>query len=244
MKKIYLLPNLFTSANFLCGITSIIMSTKERYFHAAILIIFATFFDFLDGFIARISRTTSLFGKEYDSLTDMVTFGIAPAMLIYLMELSHMGRWGLGITFLYSVAGALRLARFNSKLSGDEKKEFSGMPTTASALILASGVLTTLKLEYAFLHHLIPVLEILFAGLMVSNIPYFAFGQIGLLRLKHPFVYLACAVLSLGGLIFMAELFLFVVGIAYAFWGIYREISPKIMFLSKLHKKREITGDL
>ena len=240
MKKIYLLPNLFTTGNFFCGILSIVLSIQGHFSQAAFLIILAAFLDFLDGFIARLSKTTSLFGKEYDSLTDLVAFGIAPAVLVYIMIFIDKGRWGLGITFLYTVSCALRLARFNARLSGDEKKEFNGMPTTASAIILAASVLVAVDYNKTLLLYFIPVLELLLAGLMVSNIPYPSVAQLSILKQKHPFVYLAGAVLTFGGIVFFAELFLFVGGIMYIVYGIYYDIRPKAQKIL-LKEKKEIS---
>ncbi len=229
MKKIYLLPNLFTTGNFFCGIFAMTLTMRSDYFHAALLIVLAGVFDFLDGYIARLSKSTSKFGVEYDSLTDLLTFGIAPSFLIYKMALLDVGaRWGLGITFLYAVCSALRLARFNAKLVPSEKKEFSGIPTTASAIFLAATILVALEYGYSKLLNGLPALEIILAALMVSNIPYPSADVIWSLSRKHPFFYLVGCVLSLAGIIFMSELFLFWVSLFYVVFGLYKAITPKI----------------
>ncbi len=117
-KGIYIIPNLFTSGNLFCGIFSIISVLDEKYITAAISILVAMIFDTLDGKLARLTKTTSRFGVEYDSLSDLVSFGVAPGLLAYAWALRGFGRLGWVALFLFVVCGALRLARFNVQISG------------------------------------------------------------------------------------------------------------------------------
>jgi CDP-diacylglycerol--serine O-phosphatidyltransferase len=129
MKRgIYVLPNLFTTANLFCGFYSAIASMKGMYEIAAITILIAVVLDSLDGRIARITHTTSKFGGEYDSLCDLVTFGVAPAILIYNWSLLTYGKWGWLAAFLFVVCGALRLARFNVQIGVIDSRVFNGLP--------------------------------------------------------------------------------------------------------------------
>jgi CDP-diacylglycerol--serine O-phosphatidyltransferase len=176
MKKgIYLLPNLFTSFNLFCGFYSLIMSFHGSPIIAGYAIILASFFDILDGRIARLTKTTSKFGLEYDSIADIVSFGIAPGILAYIWALTSFGRWGWLVAFLYVVCGALRLARFNLQIDTVEKKFFQGLPTPAAAGMVASTVIlfnslneSNLVTSYTIFFFLMPVLSIL----MVSNFRY------------------------------------------------------------------------
>ncbi|MDD5644950.1 MAG: CDP-alcohol phosphatidyltransferase family protein [bacterium] len=122
MKRIYVLPNLITTANFLCGIIAFMCVYNGRIKQAALLVFLAMVFDFFDGSIARIQGSYSNFGMEYDSLADLVSFGIAPMFIVYAVVLSNMGRVGMGIAFLYCTCAALRLARFNTQISSPSEK--------------------------------------------------------------------------------------------------------------------------
>jgi CDP-diacylglycerol--serine O-phosphatidyltransferase len=142
MKKgIYVLPNLFTTANLFAGFYSAIASMKGMYEIAAIAILIAVVLDSLDGRIARITHTTSRFGGEYDSLCDLVTFGVSPALLAYNWSLLAYGKWGWLAAFLFCVCGALRLARFNIQVSVIDSRVFNGLPIPGGAAVIATAVL-------------------------------------------------------------------------------------------------------
>ena len=144
-KSIYILPNLFTSMNLFCGYYSITASVQLRFVDAAIAILIGGVFDLLDGKIARTTHTTSKFGTEYDSLADLITFGLAPALLMFLWVLESTGRPGWSAAFLFTICGALRLARFNtSTLSGTD---FEGLPIPAAAAMNVSVVLFFSRLQ-------------------------------------------------------------------------------------------------
>jgi CDP-diacylglycerol---serine O-phosphatidyltransferase len=138
-KSIYILPNLFTSMNLFCGYYSITAAVQSRFVDAAIAILIGGVFDFLDGKIARATHTTSRFGIEYDSLADLITFGLAPALLMFLWVLDSMGRPGWSAALLFTICGALRLARFN--ISSSSSSDFEGLPIPAAAAMNVSVVL-------------------------------------------------------------------------------------------------------
>lgn len=140
-KGVYIIPNLFTSGNLFCGVFAIIATFNANYVAAAIAILSATLFDVLDGKLARLTHTTSRFGGEYDSLADVVSFGVAPGMLAYAWALGSLGRLGWAAVFLYIACGALRLARYNVQSTGAERHDFVGLPIPAAAGLVASLVI-------------------------------------------------------------------------------------------------------
>jgi CDP-diacylglycerol---serine O-phosphatidyltransferase len=199
MKKgIYILPSLFTLGNLACGFASIIFSIEGDFTKAAWLILIAGVFDLFDGRIARMTNTTSQFGVEFDSLADMVSSGVAPAVMIYNLALYTRPTWGLIISLIFVVAGALRLARFNSTINDTNQNYFQGLPLPAAAGVLASFVMVyglferevtkkTIPIimhEMPFLYKMIPLLVLLLSYLMVSNIKYSSLKKIKLGRPK------------------------------------------------------------
>ena len=196
-KGIYILPNLFTSAALFAGFSAIIQATKDNFELAAILILVAMVLDGLDGRVARMTNTTSEFGVQYDSLSDMVSFGIAPALVLFEWSLHSMGRVGWLVAFVYTVAAALRLARFNTH-AADEKSFFQGLPSPSAAGILASFVWVVN--DYGMQgtdFKLVTLLLTLTAGiLMVSNVPFRSFKDFDL-RSHVPFVVLLGIVIAL-----------------------------------------------
>src|SRR2546430_7104423 len=139
-RGIYLLPNLFTTAALFAGFYAIVMAMNQRFDNAAVAIFVAMVLDSLDGRVARLTRTQSAFGAEYDSLADMVSFGAAPALLMYEWALRGMGRIGWIAAFVYCVGAALRLARFNTQLKVADKRWFTGIPSPAAAALVAGMV--------------------------------------------------------------------------------------------------------
>jgi CDP-diacylglycerol--serine O-phosphatidyltransferase len=192
------LPSLFTIANMAFGFFSIISASERNYVLAGWLIIMSYVMDMLDGRIARLVHGESSFGVEIDSLSDWMSFGIAPAYLMYNFVLKDYGFWGYPVAFLYILCGALRLARFNLKAHFGEssKSYFQGLPIPAAAGILASFVLAYSMLEaegsvrnikmimnqMPFVYGIMPFLMIALALLMVSSVPYAAFKQGNLLK--------------------------------------------------------------
>src|SRR5262249_12532899 len=188
-KGVYILPNLFTSAGLFAGFYSIISTLDENYWLAAAMILVAQLCDMLDGRIARLTRSTSSFGIQYDSLADLVAFGVAPGILVYQWALRPWGRWGWLAASLYVTCGALRLARFNVQIASVDKRHFLGLPIPAAADVIAATVLmyfytggqgeTTKR---------ILMLLVVFgvAALMVSEIRYYSFKEIRFHH-RHPF---------------------------------------------------------
>lgn len=169
------IPNLFTAMNMLCGFLSIINTSQQRFFYAAWLIIIAAIFDALDGLVARLTNSSSELGIELDSLSDIVSFGTAPAFLIYTIHLFQYDVLGILISSLFLIAGGFRLARFNVQLVGFDKKFFKGLPIPTAAIVLTSFILTFYKTGEGFSEiysDLIIPLVIILSLLMVSKIKY------------------------------------------------------------------------
>ncbi|MBI1911613.1 MAG: CDP-diacylglycerol--serine O-phosphatidyltransferase [Deltaproteobacteria bacterium] len=180
-KGVYLLPNLITSASLFGGFYSIIASLDGHFEKAAIAIIISGILDGLDGRIARLTGSTSKFGVEYDSLADLIAFGLAPGVLIFTWALRPFGRYGWLAAFLFVVCGALRLARFNVQVSTVESKRFNGLPIPAAAALVCTTVLMFFYLghgEEMVKHITVLVLVYSLAFLMISNVKYYSFKQL------------------------------------------------------------------
>jgi len=198
-KGVYVLPSLITTAALFSGFYSVIASVRGDFFAAAVAILIANVFDILDGRVARLTNTTSRFGIEYDSLSDLIAFGVAPGILVYRWALEPWGSWGWLAASLYVTCGALRLARFNVQYETAEKRHFLGLPIPAAAEVIASAVL----LYYYFggkgvthKHALVLLVTYALAGLMVSNIKYFSFKETELYR-RQPFWMLVAVIIVL-----------------------------------------------
>jgi len=183
-KGIFLLPSIFTTFALFAGFYSIVASINGDFTLAAISIMVAMLWDTLDGRVARLTNTQSAFGAEYDSLSDLVSFGVAPALLVYLWSLSDLGRIGWLAAFIYLACAALRLARFNTQVGASDKRYFQGLPSPASAGVIASMIwLKFWNFEYldfgvVSLSYYIGVsLTILCGLLMVSNVRFFSFKE-------------------------------------------------------------------
>jgi len=230
---VYILPNLFTATNFALGIYAITLMLKGEgnYYVAALCIGFAMLFDVFDGLIARITNTTSAFGVEFDSLADLTSFGIAPAIMVYRASLSFMdseglkgiGRIGFLICVVYAGCTALRLARFNSKIE-DESKSFLGLPSPAAAgvigsyfLLVGSGLLPESVTDFTT-HWLLPFITAGLGLLMVSNIKYPALAKQNIWK-KHPFIYLILAAGIIALVITNIGPTLFCLALIYASYG-------------------------
>ncbi len=220
-KGVYLLPNLITTGGLFSGFYSIIASLRVDFQTAAIFIFVAQIFDVLDGRVARVTRTTSRFGVEYDSMSDLVAFGVAPGILVYHWALQPWGSWGWLAASLYVTCGALRLARFNVQYDNVEKRHFIGLPIPAAADVIAATVLLYFFLggEGAANKRVILLLTTYtLAALMVSGIRYFSFKETELYR-RQPFWMLIFVILLLKLIIAEPQPMLFVGCIAYAASG-------------------------
>jgi CDP-diacylglycerol--serine O-phosphatidyltransferase len=187
-RGIYLLPNLITSGSLFAGFYSIASTYNGQFEKAAMAVIAGVVLDGLDGRVARMTRTTTKFGVEYDSLADLVSFGVAPAFLVYGWALSQFGRWGWLAAFLYLICGALRLARFNVQVTTVEKGKFNGLPIPAAATFVASIILLFFYLGGSgSLKHIALLLAIyVLAFLMVSTVKYNSFKDLESFR-RRPF---------------------------------------------------------
>jgi len=234
-KGVYLIPSLFTTGNLICGFFSIISTFSGQYLQAAVFVILAHLLDGLDGFVARLTKTTSQFGIEFDSLADLVSFGLAPAVLVYYWALLPWGTWGWLAACLYVVCGALRLARFNVQIGTVERSYFVGLPVPGAAEMIAATVLMYYFLggEGATNKRFILLLVIyLLAGLMVSNFRYFSFKQLNLKK-RHPFWLLVSAILFIKLTILEPQIMFFTVFLLYTLSG------PLLWGLTLRKRRRE-----
>ncbi|QID17301.1 CDP-diacylglycerol--serine O-phosphatidyltransferase [Nitrogeniibacter mangrovi] len=183
-RGIYILPNLFTTAALFAGFYAIVQAMNDRFEHAAVAIFVAMIFDGLDGRVARLTHTQSEFGAQYDSLADMVSFGAAPALVIYEWALRGMGKLGWIAAFIYCAGAALRLARFNTNIDVVDKRYFQGLPSPAAAALIAG--LVWVGIDNGFTGHELrwfAGLLTIFAGLtMVSNVLFYSGKEINLRR--------------------------------------------------------------
>jgi CDP-diacylglycerol--serine O-phosphatidyltransferase len=196
-RGIYLLPNLLTTAALFAGFYAIVQAMTGRFEHAAVAIFIAMVLDGLDGRVARMTRTQSAFGAEYDSLSDMVSFGAAPALIVFEWAMKGMGKWGWIAAFVYCAGAALRLARFNTNIDVVDKRYFQGLPSPAAAALVAGfiWIINDLNIPgedvrwYAFA-------LTLFSGItMVSTLPYWSGKDINMRR-SVPFMVLPVIVLG------------------------------------------------
>jgi CDP-diacylglycerol--serine O-phosphatidyltransferase len=190
-RGIYLLPNLFTTGALFAGFYAIVMAMNGRFEHAAAAIFIAMVLDGLDGRVARLTHTQSAFGAEYDSLSDMVSFGVAPALVMYSFALKGMGKFGWIAAFIYCAGAALRLARFNTLIEVQDKRWFQGLPSPAAASLIAGLVWVAVDNHFtgSDLHWLAAGVT-MFAGLtMVTNLKFYSGKDINL-RQSVPFMFI------------------------------------------------------
>ena len=213
-RGIYLLPSILTTFGMFAGFYSIIASINGDFTLAAISIMVAMLWDALDGRVARLTNTQSDFGAQYDSLADLVSFGVAPALLVYEWSLSDLGRIGWLAAFIFLACAALRLARFNTQVGISDKRYFQGLPSPAAAGVIASMIwLKFWKFEYfdfgiVSLSYYVGVgITIVCALLMVSNLRYYSFKELD--SKKASFRFLLAIVLSLIVLLSKPNIFLF-----------------------------------
>jgi len=188
-RGIYLLPNLFTTGALFSGFYAIVQAMNYRFDYAAVAIFIAMVLDGLDGRVARLTHTQSEFGAEYDSLSDMVSFGVAPSLVVYEWALKGLGKWGWFAAFIYCAATALRLARFNTNIEVVDKRYFQGLPSPAAAALIAGfvWVVHDYDLSGGEVRWYACALTI-FAGLsMVSNLPFYSFKDFNM-RKSVPFL--------------------------------------------------------
>ena len=219
-RGIYVLPNLFTTAALFAGFFAIVQAMQGDFERAAMAIFIAMVLDGLDGRVARLTHTQSAFGAEYDSLSDMVSFGAAPALVIYEWALRDLGRLGWIAAFIYCAGAALRLARFNTTLEVMDKRYFQGLPSPAAAALVAG-------LVWVMIETGIPGSDVrwlacgltIFAGVtMISNVSYYSFKDINL-RKSVPFFVVAAIALGFGLVAYSPEIALFGFFVLYGLSG-------------------------
>jgi len=252
-KGIFILPSLFTCGNMTFGILSIFSSIGGHFIQAAWFLIGALACDIIDGRIARMTKTTSEFGMQLDSLSDLISFGAAPAVMMYMLVLNTMGKIGISIAVLYVLCCALRLARFNVLAqSGKIHKHFVGLPTPASAGVIISFVLSYQLLipeEYALnfktipalmelmpvFFNVMPVVIVILSFLMVSNIPYLSFKKIKLSKIRTIELFALLIVLIILIVVYPQNI-IFIIFLIYAASGLLTHL-PRIILRRRAEQK-------
>ncbi|QLF92963.1 CDP-diacylglycerol--serine O-phosphatidyltransferase [Pseudomonas sp. ABC1] len=243
-RGVYLLPNLFTTANLFAGFFAIVMAINGNFSVAAATVFVAMVLDSLDGRVARLTNTQSAFGAEYDSLSDMVAFGLAPALLAYQWALSELGNVGLTVAFIYAACAALRLARFNTQIGKVDKKWFIGLASPAAAGVVAGCVWAVWALDepgikgadLPFVIIMLFALVVAAAGLlMVSNVKYYSFKDLDL-KGRVPFVAILIVVLVFAVVFSDPPRILLLIFLAYA-------VSGPVQLLMSRRRKPETDED-
>ncbi|MCP3661094.1 MAG: CDP-diacylglycerol--serine O-phosphatidyltransferase [Gammaproteobacteria bacterium] len=231
-RGIYLLPNLFTTAALFSGFYSVLAAMNGKFEHAALAIFIAMLLDGLDGRVARMTNTQTAFGAEYDSLSDMVAFGLAPSLVMYEWALSGLGKVGWVAAFIYTTAAALRLARFNTQVGIADKRFFQGLPSPAAAAIIAGSVwvMVDYGIEGEDLSWLLALMTSVVGLLMVSNFRYNSFKEIDF-RGKVPFIVIVIIALGFAVVIAQPPLVLFLIFLGYA-------VSGPVLTLTHLRQRR------
>jgi CDP-diacylglycerol--serine O-phosphatidyltransferase len=224
-KGIYILPNTLTLCGMFFGFYSILSTFKGNYIHAAWAIMIAMIFDGLDGWVARLTHSTTRFGIELDSLSDLVAFGIAPAVLLYKWSLVPFGRVGWAAAFLFVACGALRLARYNVQMGSKESRAFTGMPIPGAATIVATLVIFYYEIWETApnKNYFILFFTFFLAVLMVSTLRFHGVKELDFSKRK-PFWILVAIVMVLAIIIIHPEIALFIFAMIYLIGGIIENI--------------------
>ena len=240
--KFYLLPNLFTTGSLFAGFYSIVQAMNGRYDHAAIAIFIAFILDGLDGRVARLTNTQSAFGSEFDSLSDMVSFGVAPALVIYVWALQPLGKLGWIVSFIYCTCAAVRLARFNIKLDIDNKKYFSGLPSPAAATLLASFIWISFDngisgneifLGFFQMQWFALIITLFVALSMTADIDFYSGKDINF-RNSQPFVVILLIAFVFGLISHNPAEIIFIIAFGYALSGYFNLMRAKFKASNKL----------
>jgi CDP-diacylglycerol--serine O-phosphatidyltransferase len=233
-RGIYLLPNLFTTAALFSGFFAILASINGHYEQAAMAIFAAMILDALDGRVARLTNTQSAFGAEYDSLADVISFGLAPSIIVYQWALTGLGKVGWLAAFVYAAGTALRLARFNTQIGIVDKRYFQGLPSPAAAAIMAGALWISVDngIEGSDVSYLVAFISIATGLLMVSNVRYHSFKDIDF-KGKVPFFVMVIVMLGFAVVLSQPPLVLFLVFLGYA-------ISGPVFTLTKLKQHRDV----
>lgn len=231
-RGVYLLPNLLTSMSLFAGFYSMVATIDRKFTYAAIAIFISGLLDGLDGTVARKTGSSSKFGVEYDSLSDLIAFGVAPGLLAYIWALKGYGRFGWLAAFLYVACGALRLARFNVQVDTVQKKQFLGLPIPAAAWAIAATVLffTEFEVPVQVQKVYMPILMYVLAFLMVSAVRYSSFKETGLFRTRH-FEAIVVAILLFVIVLIEPAVTLFAITVGYM-------ISGPVLYVLRLIRRK------
>ena len=218
-RGIYLLPNLLTTAAIFSGFYGIVSAIHGEFAVAAAAIFVAQILDGMDGRVARMTNTQSEFGAQYDSMADVISFALAPAVIMYLWAFSELGQLGLFAAFVHVAGGALRLARFNTQLEVADKRYFQGLPSPAAAAILAGYIWISEAYSFGFDEGAFALLLSIMTGLlMVSNFPYYSFKDIDI-KSRVSFVVTIGVMLVIGIIFAEPAIMLFLMAMSYAVSG-------------------------
>ncbi len=233
-KGIYILPNLVTTGSLFAGFYSLVSTLNGNYSTAAVWIFISAICDGLDGKVARMTGTTSKFGVEYDSLADLVAFGVTPGLMMYAWALKPFGRLGWLAAFLFVVCGALRLARFNVQVNTVESKRFVGLPIPGAASMVAATVLLFHHFGWPSSYKQVAIISLIYllAFLMVSNVRYYSFKDPALIK-RQPFGFLLLAVVLLIVVVAEPVLMIFAIMLMYV-------LSGPIGYLITLPRRRRL----
>jgi CDP-diacylglycerol--serine O-phosphatidyltransferase len=215
----FFLPNIFTALNLGCGFVAILLASEGEFYMACLAIALGSIFDAVDGRVARMTGTESAFGEQFDSLSDLVSFGIAPGLIFYFKFFSDLGRAGVLCAFIFTLCGALRLARFNANIEVSDPNNFQGMPIPGAATALIGY--TLLALDFGYLNNqffTIPYV-IFYAILMISNIPFPSFKSSPWLK-KNKKQVLVLIFAIIGSILLYEKLMILVVISTYVFVSI------------------------
>ncbi|GLK91892.1 CDP-diacylglycerol--serine O-phosphatidyltransferase [Pseudomonas turukhanskensis] len=231
-RGIYLLPNLFTTANLFAGFYAIINAINGNFYVAAATVFVAMVLDSLDGRVARLTNTQSAFGAEYDSLSDMVAFGVAPAILAFEWALGSMGKVGWMVAFIYVAGAALRLARFNTQIGTVDKRYFIGLASPAAAGVVAGTVwaFSDFGIQGSKMSFVVALMVAAAGMLMVSNIKYYSFKDLDL-KGRVPFVAILAVVLVFAVVFSDPPRILLLIFLAYA-------ASGPVQYLLRLRRRK------
>ena len=230
-RGVYLAPNLITTLSLLSGFYSVLASTDGKFYQASLAIFLSAILDGADGRVARMLNAQSPFGEQYDSLADMLAFGVAPAILIYSFALEPLGRIGLGCAFVFTACGAFRLARFNVQVGTVDKKYFVGLASPLAAILVTAAVMVAID-HNQWIGQYDSLVMTLFAAwvvicglLMVSNVKYYSFKEFD--KKKVPFVVLIVGVLIMSIVLYDIPVGILAIGIIYALSGIVTTLKAK-----------------
>lgn len=227
-RGVYLIPNLITSLSMLSAFYSMIASSNGDYYKAAMAIFLSAILDGMDGRAARLLNAQSPFGEQFDSLADMIAFGLTPALLVYHFALNELGRFGMACGFVFMVCAAFRLARFNVQIGVVDKKYFIGVASPLAALLIASSVMVGIDHNDIFGNANIgyAIWTVICGLLMVSNIKYYSFKEFD--KKKVPFIALMIAVLVMGILFYDIPVGVLAIGVIYACSGFITTLKAKL----------------